>query len=74
MRDLMAIRRNQARIGGFKRVIFGTGSADVCRAENAEPTAIQHVGVAYHSGDICVPQEFLDRSDVIASLKQMSRE
>ena len=45
MQDLLAIKRKEAGRGRRKRAIFGTGSTDVCRAENTEPAAIQHVGV-----------------------------
>ncbi len=70
----MAIKRKEARSDSGKRAIFGTGSAYVCGAENTKPTAIQHVGVNHGCIDMTMAKQFLDRSDVIASLKQMSRE
>jgi hypothetical protein len=69
----MAIKRKEARSGVFQRAILGSGSVYVCGAENAEPTAIQHVGVDHRCIDMTMAEQFLDGSDVIASLKQVSR-
>ena len=55
---------------------LGTGWDEqaVCRAADPSTTAAQDVGVDHGGADVAVPEELLDRPDVIAVLEQMRSE
>lgn len=52
----------------FFLYLTGTSKASqsVGRTANAAPTSVQDMGVDHRGAHISVPQQFLDRSDVIA--------
>ncbi len=49
-------------------------SQDVHRASYAPPAAVEDVGVNHRGTDIPMPQQFLDRPDVVSVLEQVGGE
>ena len=48
-------------------------SKEIGRAVDAEAAAVKYMRVNHRSGDVPVPQQFLDRANVVASFEQVRR-
>lgn len=46
----------------------------VCRAADAQGSAVDHMGIDHGRVQVSMAQEFLDRADVLATLQQMGGE
>ena len=56
------------------RTLFGTQHIKIRGTANSATPLIQHVSMYHRCSNITVPQQFLHRSDIIASFNQVRRE
>ena len=53
---------------------LGNEPSGVEGADDTVPAAAQDVGVDHRRADVAMPEQFLDRADVIAALEKLSGE
>jgi hypothetical protein len=56
---------------GDRRRSIADSSTSIPRTANATPTFIQNISVNHGSFDILVPQEFLNRADIVVVLQKL---
>lgn len=64
-------RKNRRHRRGVYR--HEVGLCDVGGAHDAEAATVENVRVNLSRGDICVPQQLLDRTDVVAGFEKLGR-
>ena len=60
--------------GVSRRAILKMGSGNIGRADDAQAAPVEDMGVPLGRSDVAMPEQFLNRADIIAAFQKVSGE